>query len=149
MGWKWALALSLAFGSMAIYTACADDTEEPVEEAPQDDEDRYICPQECPAGTERIEDSATSCGFRCEVVSGETPDDPPADCDRECGEGFERVSAPQTECGFTCLPEPMEDGSSFDNDVNLLDMGGDEDEVEPDAVDEDAQETDADGEADA
>lgn len=126
-------------------TACSDTIEEA---APSVDEgnngnngdDGPVCPQQCPASTTRVLDSAAACGFRCDVAIAEDKD-ATAICDDECPEGFERVVAPQTECEFTCLPIPVEDGSSF-IDAEPLDVAedveGDEDAVEGDVPESDA-----------
>ena len=148
------LSLVLA-GVLALPAACTDESDgidnldNNNGNIDDDDDDDPVCPAACPQGTVQVVDSATRCGFRCDVVIEDRPDVDP-NCDRQCEEGFELVLAPQTECGFTCLPVRVEDGSSFDNDVDLNDLGNndveEDEEVEADVPEEEdaVEDTEAD-----
>jgi hypothetical protein len=132
-----ALLMFFCLISSSFLVSCSDDTRVAFDdEANAVEDDDPVCSNDCPGGTNRVADSATRCGFRCDRIV-EDGADAVAECDRPCPDGFEVVLAPQTECGFTCLPEPIEDGSSF-VDAETTEDVGEEDAAPADVPDEDS-----------
>jgi hypothetical protein len=110
--------LGLVCGAWALWAlaACGSDVSGEVQQEETPDPPALECDDSCPNGTQRVEDSANRCGFRCEEIALGGGGGFGGVCDRPCGEGFERRVAPQSECGFTCAPVRREDGSSFNPD---------------------------------
>jgi hypothetical protein len=110
--------LGLVCGAWALWAlaACGSETSGEVQQDETPDPPALVCDDSCPNGTQRVEDSANRCGFRCEEIALGGDGGFGGVCDRACGEGFERRIAPQSECGFTCAPVRREDGSSFNPD---------------------------------
>lgn len=110
--------LAVVCGAWALWAlaACGSETSGEVQQDQTPDPPALECADSCPNGTQRIEDSANRCGFRCEEIALGGEGGFGGVCDRACGEGFERRIAPQSECGFTCAPVRREDGSSFNPD---------------------------------